>query len=116
MDEDSDQRAVAEGSGFLVEPEGALDIAILVSQSAALGEDICEVELGGLPLRWIAQQLGERIDGTSRTPPRAAIRAPTADLLPCIDRSGMRVIHRSGCRRGGRTSGANARSGDRASR
>src|ERR1035437_9762455 len=98
MDEDSDQRAVAEGSGSLVEPEGALDIAVLVSQSAALGEDICEVELGGLPLRWIAEQLGERVDGASRTPPRVAIRAPTADLLPCIDRSGMRAAR--GCEGG----------------
>jgi hypothetical protein len=31
MDEDADQSAVAQGSGFLVEPEGTLDSAVLVS-------------------------------------------------------------------------------------
>src|SRR5450759_5527672 len=91
MDKDSDHRAVAQGSGLLVEPEGPLDIALVVGQAAALGQDVCEVELGGLSLPRIAEQLRERGDGPSRTPPRVAIRAPTADLLPCMDISGMRA-------------------------
>jgi hypothetical protein len=91
MRENSDQSAVAQCASALVKPESTLDLAGLVSAAAALGEDVGEVELRGLALGRIAEQLGERVRRTSLWLPTGGFRAPTVDLVPCMDRSGMRA-------------------------
>jgi hypothetical protein len=65
MRQDSDQGAVAQGAGSLVEPESTLDIAGLVSAAAAFVEHIGKVELGRVALCRIEEQLGERVRRTS---------------------------------------------------
>lgn len=103
MDQHSDQSAVAQCSGSLVEPEGPLQVAFLVSDAAALGQNVCKVELGRLTLGRVTKQSGERVLRPSLSPPTGRFRAPAVDLLPCMNRSGMRVAgggarHRK-CRR-----------------
>jgi hypothetical protein len=98
MDQDSDLGTVAQRSRSLVEPEGLLYLACLVGQSAALGEHVREVELGGLALGWVREEPCEGVGRSSLGPSGGRFRAPTVRLLPCIDRSGMRAREWVDCR------------------
>ena len=100
MDEDSDQGAVAQGARSLVEPESPLDVAVLVGTAAALTENVRQVSFGCVAFGRIAKQPGERVGGPSRWPSPRGFHAPTADLLPCMYRSGMHAAGGSGSGRG----------------
>ena len=91
MDENPDLGAVAQGSGALVEPEGPLDLALLVSAATALGQDVREVELRRLAFAPDRGTASRAVGRASLGPSAGRFRAPTVNLLPCMDRSGMRA-------------------------
>ena len=77
--------------------KAAFDVAVLMSAAAALGQNVREVELRCLSLgAGSRNSLASGSAGPLSGLRRRRLRAPTVNLLPCMDRSGMRAPRAAG--------------------